>query len=282
MFARFARSWALAQECIDVLMADKSLLVFPLLSSIAMVLIIGSFAIPLIPAFGFLAGHGSDHVVSALAYVALFIFYWLQYTVVIFFNTALVEVAMRRFDGQEATLSDGLRRAWSRLPMIMGYALIAATVGTLLRFIAERVGLIGKLVIGLIGFAWSVATALVVPVLAAENIGPIDVIGRSAELIKKTWGEQIIGNAGIGMVFFLASLLGIMCGGFLVIAAFASHQAVAGVVLLILLILGIGLLSIASSALQGIYSAALYRYANGKPTLGIDQALLGSAFQPKT
>jgi Family of unknown function (DUF6159) len=282
VFARFARSWDLAQACIGVLIADKSLLVFPLLSSVAMVLIVGTFAIPLIPAFGFLAGHGSDHVVSAVAYVALFIFYWLQFTIVIFFNTALVEVAMRHFDGQQAGLGDGLRRAWSRLPMIMGYALIAATVGTLLRFIAERVGLIGKLVIGLIGLAWSVATALVVPVLAAENVGPIDVIGRSTELIKKAWGEQMIGNAGIGIVFFLASLLGIACGGFLVIAAFASHQAVAGVVLLILLILGIGLLAIASSALQGIYSAALYRYANGKPTHGIDQALLSSAFQPKT
>ena len=88
MFARFARSWDLAQACIGVLVADKSLLVFPLLSSVAMVVIVGSFAIPLIPAFGFLAGHGSDHVVSAVAYVLLFIFYWLQYTIVIFFVPA--------------------------------------------------------------------------------------------------------------------------------------------------------------------------------------------------
>jgi hypothetical protein len=33
--------------------------------------------------------------------------------------------------------------------------------------------------------------------------------------------------------------------------------------------------------MQGIYSAALYRYADGDSTTGIDKALLASAFRPR-
>ena len=227
MFDRFQRSWDLAAECWRLLMDDKSLLVFPLMSSIAMVLIIGSFAVPLLPAFGFAAGK-APHAISSTGYLGLFVFYWIQYSIVIFFNTALVEVAMRRFDDEDAGVADGLRRAAALLPVILVYAFIAATVGTVLRAIAERVGIIGRIVVGLIGVGWTVATALVVPILAAENVGPIEAIGRSAELIKKSWGENIIGNVGIGMVFGAIMFLVAITGGVLVFAAFGNRAMGAG------------------------------------------------------
>ena len=282
MFARFQRSWDLAAACMRLLLEDKSLLVFPLLSSIAVVLVVGSFAVPLLPLAGFLSSRAAEHTLSSLTYVALFLFYWLQFSIIVFFNTALVEVAMRRFDGKSATIGEGLQRAWSRLPTILVYALIAATVGTVLRIVAERVGLIGRIVIGLIGFAWTVATALVVPVLAAEDIGPLDAVRRSVELIKKAWGEDIIGNAGIGLVFGVVHFVVMLSGGFLTIAAFAAHDIALGVVLLIALILAVCLLALAQTALQGIYAAALYRYASGDPISGsIDRALLEDAFRKK-
>ncbi len=282
MFARFQRSWDLAAACMRLLLEDKSLLVFPLLSSIAVVLVVGSFAVPLLPLAGFLSSRTAEHTLSSLTYVALFLFYWLQFSIIVFFNTALVEVAMRRFDGKSATIGKGLQRAWSRLPTILVYALIAATVGTVLRIVAERVGLIGRIVIGLIGFAWTVATALVVPVLAAEDIGPLDAVRRSVELIKKAWGEDIIGNAGIGLVFGVVHFVVMLSGGFLTIAAFAAHDVALGVVLLIALILAVCLLALAQTALQGIYAAALYRYASGDPSTGsIDRGLLEDAFRKK-
>jgi len=282
VFARFQRSWDLAAACMRLLLEDKSLLVFPLLSSIAVVLVIGSFAVPLLPLVGFLSSRGSEQTVSSLSYVALFVFYWLQFSVIVFFNTALVEVAMRRFDGKDATIGDGLRRAWARLPIILVYALIAAFVGTLLRIIAERVGVIGKIVVGLIGFAWTVATALVVPVLAAEDVGPVDAVRRSVDLIKKAWGEDIIGNAGIGLIFGVVLFVVILSGGFLTVAAFVAHDFALGIVLLIALILTVCLLALAQTALQGIYAAALYRYANGNSATGtIDASLLRDSFRRK-
>lgn len=282
MFDRFQRSWDLAGECMRLLMRDKRLLVFPLLSSIAMVVLAASFIVPLVPTLGSQVGRGGAHGLSTLTYVALFFFYWLQYTIVIFFNTALVEVAMKRFDGEDAGIADGLRRAASMLPVILVYGAIAAFVGTLLRIVAERVGILGRIVIGLIGFAWSVATALVVPVLAAENVGPIEAIGRSVELIKKAWGEDIIGNAGIGVVFGLLMVVTILVGGFLVGAAFSAERFALGVLLLVLLILAVCLLGLAQATLHGVYSAALYRYANGDPAAGgIDPHLLESAFRAR-
>jgi hypothetical protein len=282
LFDRFARSWELAGECLRLLMQDKRLLVLPLLSTIAIVVLTASFAVPLAPLLRSHLGSGSARGLSTLTYVGLFLFYWLQYTVIIFFNTALVEVAMRRFDGEDARIGDGLRRAVSLLPVILVYAAIAASVGTLLRLIAERVGIVGRIVVGLIGFVWSVATALVVPVLAAENVGPIEAIGRSAELIKKAWGEDIIGNVGIGFAFGLVMVGTVLVGGLLVMAAFGAQRFTLGVLLLVLAILAVCLLALAQATLQGIYSAALYRYATGDPaTGGIDRDLLDGAFRAR-
>jgi hypothetical protein len=265
-----------------LLLQDKSLLVFPLLSSLAVVIVIGSFAVPLFPVVGLLSARGAEHTLSALTYVALFGFYWLQFSIIVFFNTALVEVAMRRFDGENATVGAGLKRAWSRLPIILGYALIAATVGMLLRIIAERVGFVGKIIVGLIGFAWTVATALVVPVLAAEDVGPLEAVRRSVELIKKAWGEDVIGSAGIGLVFGVALFVVVLAGGFVTLAAFIAHDFALGITLLVAVILAVCLIALAQTALHGIYSAALYRYANGDPATGtIDTSLLQSAFGPK-
>jgi hypothetical protein len=217
-----------------------------------------------------------------LTYVVLFLFYWLQYAIIFFFNTALVEVAMKRFDGEQASIADGLRRAASLLPVILIYAAIAASVGTLLRLIAERVGILGRIVISLIGLAWSVATALVVPVLAAENVGPIEAIGRSVELIKKAWGEDIIGTAGFGIVFGLITVVTIVCGGLLALVAFGAHRLTLGVLLMVLVILAVCLLALAQATLHGIYSAALYRYARGDSAQGgIDKHLLEGAFRAR-
>jgi hypothetical protein len=137
-------------------------------------------------------------------------------------------------------------------------------------------------VISLIGLAWSVATALVVPVLAAENVGPIEAIGRSVELIKKAWGEDIIGTAGIGVVFGLITVVTIVSGGLLSLVAFGAHRLTLGVLLMVLVILAVCLLALAQATLHGIYSAALYRYARGDPARGgIDENLLEGAFRAR-
>ena len=100
--------------------------------------------------------------------------------------------------------------------------------------------------------------------------------------IKKAWGEDIIGNAGIGIVFALVTIVTLLAGGLLALAAFGAHRLTLGVLLLVLLILAVCLLALAQATLQGIYSAALYRYASGDPaTGGIDKDLLEGAFRAR-
>src|SRR5207248_1452658 len=127
-----------------------------------------------------------------------------------------------------------------RLPQIIVYAVIAATVGMILRWISERAGIVGAIVAGVIGFAWNIATFLVVPVLAVENVGPIEAIKRSGGLLRRTWGEQIVGNVGIGLVFGLLGLVVIVIGVALV-AAFAQVSTALAVVVAVTAVIAVGL-----------------------------------------
>jgi hypothetical protein len=159
----------------------------------------------------FLAGV-FDHLATGqrnaqvLGVVVAFLFYLAQYFVIFIANTALVGVAMNRLQGGTATVGDGFRIAAQRVGPIFGYALIAATVGMILRAIASRGGAVGQITASLFGLAWNLATYLVVPILVVENVGPIEAIQRSVSLLKRTWGEQIVGNLGIGAVFGLLTL----------------------------------------------------------------------------
>jgi hypothetical protein len=121
-----------------------------------------------------------------------------------------------------------------------------------------------------------------VPVLVAQDVGPVEAVRQSASLLKRTWGEGLIGNGGIGLVGGLAAvvvmIVGLALTGFLAKAGLAA-AAVAAIVLSVLAVVGIGLVQ---SALGGIYSAALYRYAvNGDASAGFDGVLLRDAFQRK-
>jgi hypothetical protein len=211
-----------------------------------------------------------------------FLFYFVQYTVVIFFNTALASAAMIRLDGGNPTVRDGVRLAMGKLPNIIGYALISATVGMILRALQERFGFIGRIVVGMLGFGWTVATFLVVPVLAAQDVGPIEAVKRSTSLLRNTWGENLIGNAGIGVAGGLLTFGLILVSAMLFIGAVATHSIALMFVVGAAAVIALVALSLFQTAMHGVYSAALYRFAEeGDPGQGFDRALLESAFRPK-
>src|SRR5512133_1819756 len=209
MLTRLSNSWELLKASLRVLMADKELVIFPIISTIGVLLVTLTFALP------FILSNLFDRIllggrVEILGFVIAFLFYVVQYTVIFFANTALVGAALIRLRGGDPTVGDGFRIATSRIGPIIGYALIAATVGMILRSISRRSGGIGRLIVSLVGFAWNVATYLVVPVLAVENVGPIEAIRRSAGLLRRTWGEQIAGHLGLGAVFALFYIAGLV------------------------------------------------------------------------
>ena len=282
MFERISNSWRLVKASWAVLRADKELIIFPIVSLVGLLLVSAAFFIPMVAA-GLIDSIGGADGQGILTYIVLFLFYVVTYTVTFFANSALVGAALIRLSGGDPTLSDGFRIASEHAGKIVGYAIIAATVGMILRAISERSGIIGQIVIGLIGMAWSVATFLVVPVLVTEDIGPIDAVKRSGSLLKKTWGEQIVGNFGIGTVFGLIAFGIVFLIGmplFMIGASSESPALIIGaVIVMILLLMVVGLIS---STLSGIYQAALYRYAtDGEIGDFFDSDLIEGAFKPK-
>ena len=277
---RFRTGWTLASQSFRVLIVDKSLLVFPLLSGIASFLVLASF-LGGVFAVGY-SGH-KEALNDATSWAILFAYYFANYFVIVYFNSALVACAMIRFRGGTPTLGDGLRAARSRLTQIVAWAFFAATVGVALRIIAERVGFIGKIVIAILGAAWTVATYFVVPVLVVEKLGPYDALKRSTGIIRKTWGESLVGNVGIGLVTTLVTVLAIIATGALTLVAAvkfgSAGVAIAGAALILLIIVASALVS---SALSSIVLSASYLYATeGKVPRVFADAGLQYAFAPK-
>jgi len=274
MFNRFANSWKLVKYSATVLKKDRELLVFPLISSIAALLVLASF----VPLFG-VAPESED---SSINMVVLFGLYLAEYFVIFFFNSALVGAAMIRMDGGNPGIMDGLRIAWSKVGAIFGYALISATVGLLLRTIGQRFGFVGRIIAGLSGIAWSIASYLAVPMLVSRNIGPLDAIRESTSLLKRTWGENLIAGASIGLVFKLVFFLVFLLIAFLAGTAFSSEETTLAAGIAVLGLIVMILLGLFQAALQGVFSAALYRYAiNGDDGNGLSSEVLNNAFAPK-
>jgi hypothetical protein len=272
MFERVRRSWDLMGETWEVLREDRELVLFPIISGICSLLVMATFAVPFllrIP-WGQVTSGNSDSVSVSMGnwdYVLLFLYYLVTYFVVVFFNSGLVACVKIRLAGGDPTLRDGFQFAMANVGRIFQWAVISATVGTILRTLEERAGWLGQIVIGLIGLAWSLATAFVVPVLVHEQVGPIEAVKRSALAFKKTWGETVVANIGLGVAFTLLSLaalpvliLAMVAGGMLVGTSPAAGMSLMIGGFLICLIYWIAL-GIVQNTLQSIFLTACYQYA---------------------
>lgn len=267
---RIARSWELARQSFRVLMRDKELLLLPVLSGLAVLAVCATFLAGVV-----LAGGQGLEADAPVVWPLLALFYVVTYTVGFFFQAALIAGALERLAGGDPTLSSALGAAWRRLGAIVTWGVIAGTIGLVLKSVQERSQLVGRLVIGLLGVAWSLATWFMVPVLVMERASVGDSFKRSAALFKRTWGEALAGNVGLGLAAFLVFLP--IAAVAVLVGAAAGPAAAVGV--------GVPLGALAGvffSALQGVFVAALYRYATtGEVAAGYDRALIAGAFRPR-
>jgi hypothetical protein len=195
-----------------------------------------------------------------------------------YFLAGLVAGADQRLRGQDSTLRGALEIANSRLHRLLPWAVVTATVTMVLQAIEERFGIIGTIVARLVGLAWNLVTFLVVPILVLEDLGVGDALKRSKDLFKKTWGENVIGQFGLGAVGFLLSLPGILLIG-VGVALGTAGLVVLGAVGVIWLIAS----AVVVSALSGIYRTALYHYAaNGQVPGEFSGIDFGQAFRRRS
>ncbi|MDP3565467.1 MAG: DUF6159 family protein [Methanoregula sp.] len=254
-------------------MDDKKLLVFPLLSGVVSLIVLLTFALPLLITDSFMSMSGLGPV---MYYGLLFVFYVVSYFVVIFFNTALITCVSARLNGKEATINDGLSNAVKHFGSILVWALISATVGLILQILEDKAGFIGQIAATLIGGAWGLVTFFVVPILILEDKGVVDSMKDSVSLIKKTWGESIVGGGSIFLVFLVIGI--VACIGIFGIFVISQSFLLA----IALLIIVVAVLAIVASAMQGIFVTALYTYAKtGTAPSSFNKDLIENAFMPK-
>lgn len=266
---RFSRSFDIVTQSYRILLHDKELVLLPLVAAFVNISLLLSVA------FGFGLTPSVVRNGGFEMYVPVFLVYVVITTVGIFFQAAVVAGATERMRGGDPTLGSSLAAAARRMPSIVAWALVAATVGTIIRAIHDRAGFFGKLLTAIFGTAWSLATFFIVPVLVLEERSVRDSFRRSGNLFKETWGESIAGPVGIG--------LAMLCAWVPLIVIAASVGAVGGQFagFTVLAAGAIPLLAF-SSTLHGIFVATLYRYATeGWVPAGFSGEMLQQAFVSK-
>jgi len=261
------------KECFAVLSKDKDLLMFPFLTTVVLIVLNVPF-------------HGVyQRVVLRTAmqsdFMAIFLLYIANYFVVIFFNSGLMTFASLRLAGIDPTLADGFRAAFSHIGRILLWAIVAATVGLVLQMLERRANLITRLILSAIDIAWSLATYFIIPVMILEDVDVFEALKRSAALIKRQWGTEVVSNFSFSLLFSPLSLPAFALG---LLAAFigVDFGPVPLIALLAVFLAYLILLYEVAVALQGIFVVALYRYANNEHMPGsFSLDLMKSAFTPK-
>jgi hypothetical protein len=292
MFERFARGWGIAKASWSVLKLYPKLLVLPLFSLIAFLALFGAIALSIYAggvvrySDGFPNGFDIEmNLEGPAVYAVFFGIYFVCAFIGIFFNAALVFCTLEALAGREPSLRAGLATAVGRLPQILAWALVASTVGLLLNMLQnalrERLGFLGSLLGGLLEVAWAAITYFVVPVLVVDGVGPIEAVRRSSAILKRTWGEAVAGEGGLGIIAFLLFLPAFLVLGIAFYGG-SANPAVALAIVLPVVILYILTLSLVFGTLGAIFRTGTYVYATtGQAPSSLDPALLQSAFRKK-
>jgi len=256
--SKIRRGWQLTKKSWGVLRENPDLLRFPLYGGIATILC----ALIVVGPGVFLIEEDQAVFGGALAVIG----FYLLAVIGTYFSVGLAAAANMVFQGQKATVADGLAVSRSRFSQVAGWAAVSATIGIALSAL-ENQGAIGQIAGRLLAVGWSLITFLAVPVIALEGTGPFETLKRSASLFKSRWGAQVTGNIAIGGAVFL---FGVLPSALLVFAGFLiwASASFAGALLLVIGVIGLAISMLVSSALTNIFGVALYRYALDGEALG--------------
>jgi Family of unknown function (DUF6159) len=216
--------------------------------------------------------------------LGLLVLYFVSMFLATFFNVAFYSEIMAALDGRGVSFRRGLATARSRWSSILAWSLLAGVVGWIIRTIEQRLPLAGRIVMGLIGMAWSVAAVFVIPVIVQEQPqrNPVKILQHSALTLKRTWGEGLIGYMGFSagsVVIFLCSLLPLLLAG---AVALALHSVWLMVIAAVLWLLALMLMAYISGVASHVFLCALYKYATeGVVPEPYNQELLDMAWKVK-
>jgi hypothetical protein len=280
---RFQRSWALFKCSIQVIGNNKKLLLFPIIISLLMGFITLFFIAPIAlwqtgysyteSAHWTAVAHrwvswdaeGKALNVNPAGYALLAGLYLVSTFLATFFNVAFYSQIICALQGRPVSISGGLRVALSRLNAILAWSLFAGLIGLLIKALEERVGVVGRWIVRLIGLAWSVASIFVIPsiVMDPQGANPVSFLKTSASMLKKTWGESLVGFIGIrigGLLALLVSLVLLGLSTYLSIRL-QNFWILGGAI--VVWFLGMMAFMYVLSVASHVYRGALFVYASG-------------------
>jgi len=260
---KFRASKTLFVQSFNLLRKDKEIVLFPILSSITLIIIGVVFGCGMWLS-GLVEMQGEDMVMTntAVSYGVLFSYYVVAYFILTYFRVGLTSVVYERINGGDIDFKEGLSRASHIGGKIFVWSLLAGTVGIVLRIISDRSKWLGKLVAGLLGAGWNIVTMFIAPTLLLDNVPVWQSVKNSAVVFKKTWGETLIMNISFGLITFLVIFLDIVLFIALVVGASVLGLGSAGLIaVFILFMLSLLAISIISTSLSEIFKVALYSYA---------------------
>ncbi|MEM8553096.1 MAG: DUF6159 family protein [Pseudomonadota bacterium] len=276
---RRARAAQLLRRALLVLREDKALIILPLFGGIGLLLVFGAIAVLFSVDHQLLSYLQGESTEAEAAYIAFaFCFYFAVYFVVVFFNSALVAAVVDKLNGGRGSVLRGLGLAIVRLPQIVAWVAVSATVGVVLSFLRDRLPLGGGLIALFGGLAWSIATFFVVPVMVVEKVGPVSAIKRSVEILRRTWGEALMAKIGltVGAAFITVPIALVLMGLIFVLPDQYRMYPIAALVVFCFF----GL--IIMTTLKMIVLAALYLYAEtGKAPSPFNEDQLRAVVQQK-
>jgi hypothetical protein len=268
---RLSRGWKMTKLGMAVVRADPELMIYTFLSALFSLVAIGaavsgSVGLDVIASDPECVGDecGSDLVVAHMA--IWFVFYLLVSVITVFWNAAIIASAYERLSsGTNPSFSYGIGQAMKCLPQILVWGIIAGTVGLFIQILEslshdEQSPVPLRIVAGLasfiIGIAWWIVTFFVIPMIVLERAGVLDSMGKSSELFKRTWGEDVASHVSTGILMILCIIL-LICIS-VPLMMFGQLGVALGIV-----ILAVGLLFavLFFSTVEAVNRASLFYYA---------------------
>ena len=261
---RLSNTWKLTKVSWSLLKKDRELLWLPVISGLVIVALILVLLVLSFVTGGIDVDEGSEGF-GGIAVVLGIVFAFAATGSGVFFEGALVAGAYDRMTGGDPTVRSAIGKAAVRLPSLLGWAIVSATVGMLLRALEQRLPSLARILLWFVEAAWSIATYLVVPAIMIDDYRPIASIKHSASLVRRTWGENIISQAGFGLLGFLLMLPAILVG---VVIAVIVPGIIGTVIGGAIGLAGVVTVAVVISALSVYFKTALYVYATDGNVLG--------------
>jgi hypothetical protein len=259
--ARNPTGKALLKASFDLFRQDPQMVWLPILAAGAAFLAFAAVTAPIAIAFG---GKGVGITIAVLAGGIA------STSAALIFQVAVVFAATDRIEGRTPTVRGSIAKAWTRRVTILKWAVLSAIVGTAINVVERRFGAFGALLRFTSALAWSVATFFVLPVLAFEDVGPIEAVRRSSSILKARFGTVARGGIRFGLLFaaWTFAALAIVAIGAMLLNG-APVVGIPVVAIGVACVFGV----LMFGAVAGIYlRTILYRYATGLsvPNLGVD------------